>query len=118
MVPVWSIPDKEGNSQWQHRSGTSIATPVAAAIAALVIEIIRRPADYYIDQHLEHQKVDVERRVQTARRAMLQASGMCRIFSVMAQDKGGYDYVHPMNMMTRYMTPFKMLDKMLDSLDG
>jgi subtilisin family serine protease len=117
MVPVWTVPNGFDSSNQVYRSGTSISTPIAAAIAAAVIELIRHTEEQYVSQHLERERSDVRSRVNRAKKSALQASGMGKIFSLMAQKTGRYDYVQPTNLLTRYMTPMKLLDKILDKLD-
>jgi hypothetical protein len=117
MVPVWTVPVGQGNSQQIYRSGTSIATPVAASIAASIIELIRRTEEEYVNQHSEHERNDVKDRVKRAKVAISQARGMCKVFLLMAQKTGRYHYVQPTNLLTKYMTPTKLLDRILDSLD-
>jgi hypothetical protein len=116
MVPVWTVPATEGNSQIIYMSGTSIATPVAAAIAASIIEFIRHTEERYVAQHSEHGKVDYRPRVDRAKKAILQASGMCKIFSLMAVKMGDYYHIQPTNLLTTYMTTTELLGKMLEGL--
>jgi hypothetical protein len=41
-VQLRSIPDGKGDSTQVYRSGTLIATPVASAVAATIIEVVHK----------------------------------------------------------------------------
>jgi subtilisin family serine protease len=104
MVPTWSKPE--------YMTGTSIATPIAAGIAASVIELVRSTEREYLARYPEHQS-----RLKAAKDAMSRAENMGKIFGHMAHKKGGYDYLHPSNLLTRTMTPVKLLEAILDKLE-
>jgi subtilisin family serine protease len=104
MVPTWSSPE--------YMTGTSIATPIAAAIAASIIELVRNTERDYLAQFPGHEK-----RIKAAKDAMSKASGMGKVFEHMAQEKGDYDYIHPTNLLTQFMTPVKLLEAIFDKLE-
>lgn len=74
-------------SRWKkqsiHISGTSYATPIAAALAANMLELARCKCDL-----TEHQQ-----------RMLRKYSGICRILKILVREgvtsRGGYDYIVP-----------------------
>ncbi|KAK2752267.1 pfs domain-containing protein [Colletotrichum kahawae] len=70
-------------SQWKkntvYKSGTSFATPVAAAIAANVLEF----ANFRCNLSPKHRKLLYSR------------CGMVKVFEAMSEERDGYDYVQP-----------------------
>jgi hypothetical protein len=42
---------------------------------------------------------------------------MGKVFMLMAQKMGRYDYIQSTDMLTRFMAPVKLLNKILDKLD-
>lgn len=117
MVPVWTVPTGQNDSREIYRSGTSIAAPVAAAIAASMVGLIRRTENQYVEEFSGHGRGDARSRLDRAKTAVMQASGMSKIFLMMAQKTGRFDYIQPTNLLSRYMTPTKLLDRILDKLD-
>jgi hypothetical protein len=117
MVPVWSIPNESGESPRIYCTGTSYATPIAAAIAASVLEFIRCTESDYMNQFPKHQRERLQARVNTAKTAVSRASGMCKIFMLMAEKKGDYDYVQPANLLTtEFVSPVSVMGKFLEAL--
>jgi hypothetical protein len=117
MVPVWSVPDDSGNSQEMHCTGTSYATPIAAAIAASVLEFIRHTESDYMNQFSKERRERLQGRVDVAKTAVSRASGMCKVFMLMAEKKGDYDYVQPANLLTtEFVSPVSVLGRFLEAL--
>jgi len=115
MVPVWSAPDKTGASQQTWCTGTSYATPIASAIAASVLELIRYKTTDYINKSYKHQRS--RDKINIALRAASRASGMCKIFKLMAEKKGDYDYVQPANLLeTDLVSSLSVLGKFVEVL--
>lgn len=109
MVPVWSVPDEYGNSRKIHRTGTSYAAPIAAAIAASVLELIRHTED----GHMNHVPEEWRERLQAASRPM----GMRKVFMRMAVKRGGYDFVLPARLLnTGFESPVSVLNRLLETL--
>ena len=117
MVPVWSVPDESGDSAEIFCTGTSYATPIAAAIAASVLDFIRHTEKDFIGQFPKNRKSALQARVDSAKIAVSRASGMCKIFMLMAEKKGDYDYVQPANLLTtEFVSPVSVLGKMFETL--
>jgi hypothetical protein len=116
MVPVWSVPNDKDQSEQIYRTGTSIATPIAAAIAASVLEFVRTTEGRYVESCAPPEKRNRQRRLARATRELSQARGMCKVFLMMAEKTGRFDYVQPANLLGRYMTPEKLLEQILDRL--
>ena len=80
-------------SQWHERrmSGTSVATPIAAAIAALVHEFALQtdPADESLDEILKQQL-----------KWLKSYNGMMEIFALMAEPTGEYRTIFPWNVLS------------------
>jgi hypothetical protein len=117
MVPVWSTPDEHGISQQICRTGTSIATPVAAAVAASVIEFIRNTERIYVDVDAQSERAKKQRQVDRTKRTVSQASGMCKVFSMMAEKTGRFDYIQPTNLLRKDTTPTKLLEQIMNTLN-
>lgn len=70
-------------SRWKgktvYKSGTSFATPMAAAIAANVLEF----ANFKCNLSIKHRKLLYSR------------SGMAKLFEAISEERDGYDYVQP-----------------------
>jgi hypothetical protein len=121
MVPVWTVPDEKNESKQIHRTGTSIATPIAAAIAASVLDFIRAVETSYVGTFPQRQQDSTQQRVKSAKRKVLQANGMCRVFSLMARrhpsNNNGWHYVQPANLVTKHDKPEDVLHSILKALD-
>lgn len=117
MVPVWSVPDESGDSPGIYCTGTSYATPIAAAIAASVLEFIRRTESDYINQFPEYRRERLQTRVNIAKHTVSRASGMSKVFKLMVEKKGDYDYVQPANLLTtEFVSPVSVLGRFLEAL--
>jgi subtilisin family serine protease len=81
-LPLMSDEDKEQGRSTVRKSGTSFATPIAAAIAALVLEFARQPP-------LSEETPEVARQLKKLDR-------MEEVFERMSErTMGGYHYVYP-----------------------
>lgn len=95
----WPPTNKRELSPKVRRSGTSVATPIAASIAALVITSMRRCEDLYVNavtQPEQKETVRQEHRIQTAK--LGRANRMESVFSLMLNDakhRDGYQYITP-----------------------
>lgn len=120
MMPVWSTPDKEGTSQEICCTGTSYATPVAAAIAASILEFMWHTETSYLrqyDRDPEHRRLALQNRVNIAKSAIVRASGMSKVFKMMAVSKGSYDYVQPTNLLTsEFIRPESVFGNIVEEL--
>jgi hypothetical protein len=117
MVPVWSVPNDSGISQEMYCTGTSYATPIAAAIAASVLEFIRHTESDYVNQFPKNRRERLQDRVDIAKTAVSRASGMSKVFMLMAEKKGDYDYVQPANLLTtEFVSPVSVLGRFLEAL--
>ncbi|KAL2067620.1 hypothetical protein VTL71DRAFT_15716 [Oculimacula yallundae] len=92
---VFSIIGENVKSSWTtdenatpHKSmtGTSVATPIAAAVAALVLEYVIQndPESFLVDQLDEFKEYD----------------GMSKIFSLMSRTRDGYKNIVPWELLT------------------
>lgn len=117
MVPVWSVPDESGDSPEIYCTGTSYATPIAAAIAASVLEFIRHTETDYVNQFPNSRKDALQARIDVAKTAVSRASGMCKVFMLMSEKKGDYDYVQPANLLTtEFVSPVSVIGRFLEAL--
>ena len=91
VKPCW--PDHLGEGTTKEKSGTSTATPIAAGIAAIVLDFMR----ITLSERLEiipDDEIAIYRKLRTT-------AGMRSIFRLMADQRANYDYV----------VPWKLLDK-------
>lgn len=83
-------------------SGTSYATPIAAGVAANVLEFMQ-----YYDK------------MRSGERELLYSwSGMSRIFEAMSTERGGYEYIAPWRMFDPKHDPQTVVMLILRILDG
>lgn len=76
-----------------HKSGTSTATPIAAGIAALVLQYMR----YVLSERAQIPQADAEMFCK-----LRTTAGMSTVFRRMAPTKrDGYDYIVPWNFMSK-----------------
>jgi hypothetical protein len=79
------------------KSGTSVATPVAAGVASLVIKFMRDVRNSYLchrDSAMQVEQYDSRLGDLTT------SSAMRRVFELMSQDRGGYRYVVPWKLFS------------------
>lgn len=120
MIPVWTIPNETGFSTEICCTGTSYATPVAAAIAATVLDFIWHTEKSYLcqyDSYPKHLKAALQARVSQAKETVSRASGMSKVFKMMAETKGCYDYVQPTNLLTsEFVRPESIFGNIMEKL--
>lgn len=142
-VPLHTIPDASGNSPEIYRSGTSISTPVAAAIAASVLETIQRMQGEYVEYKLGpfDKRIDaqacasnpkmaaqvqrkrqmivdkVNKRYNTAIEKLKTARGMSAAFSLMAENRQGYEYIQPWKLLREHDIPIVLVTKVFEKLE-
>ncbi|KAL8713033.1 MAG: hypothetical protein Q9220_002893 [cf. Caloplaca sp. 1 TL-2023] len=73
---------KSETSETRRSSGTSVATPILAGVAALVIEFARQKPS----------TIDLKK--------LMRYDGMLLVLTYMAEEKGGYSYVRPWHLLT------------------
>jgi subtilisin family serine protease len=81
-----SWPKHLGKGHTQRKSGTSFATPIAAGIAAIVLEYAR-------------QKLPEKERAVSSR--LRSCAGMRAVFKLMAEERIGYNYVIPWKLLNQ-----------------
>lgn len=93
------------------KSGTSTSTPIAAGIAALIMEIVRQPERI---EKLSGEKIDRLKKLGTV-------DGMSAVFRRMVGENGkrqGYNYLAPWETLDRnYSSPTTIVDNILRELD-
>ena len=85
VLSAW--PTKPGRAVEKRKSGTSTSTPIAAAIAALILEFERQMKKQSPESKVLH------------RERLQSLEGMRAIFSHMSEPKDGYSYVVPWNLL-------------------
>ena len=90
MLSSW--PSHLGKIPRARKSGTSCATPIAAGVAAVVLEI----AGLYLSRQDEIPLED-----KASWQDLRSKGGMCLAFQKMARSRDGYDYVRPWRFMGR-----------------
>ena len=94
-------PTHFGLNEEQRKSGTSIATPLAVGIAALVLEYAtQRPQTITNKQHLWHY------------------NGMRAIFAKMASPKDGFDFIRPWELFDNEWSSADISNKITYELKG
>ena len=116
-------PNSQGSDHWVRKSGTSTASPIAAAIAGIVISALRRSEEGYLDE-LRLAKAAREREQETYRRKMQglgRARSMASVFRLMVGDEGErdtYQYVAPWRLFhTSYRSRTYAIETILRSID-
>lgn len=116
MVPVFSPPATDVT--WPtHRTGTSIAAPAAAGVAACVLSFVWRMEAIYIAA-AQAENLEADARFQLAKRKLLKASGMSQVFKQMADmnDSTGYHFVHPWKLFNGKTTPTTLIENIVNCL--
>lgn len=101
MVPVWSPPGEGAANHTTHRSGTSIATPVAAGIAACVLDFVWRSEDIYL-RTVGSEIPGAKELYQLAKSRLLKADCMGEIFKMMVD--------HDNHAVYHFVYPWKLFD--------
>lgn len=98
MVPVWDVMSSNDSitNRVTHRSGTSIASPIAAGVAACVLSFVWRTEGLYLSSR-EGDTATASARLAAAKTRLLRASGMSEIFWRMTRQDttDHYHFVHP-----------------------
>lgn len=111
------------------KSGTSVATPIAAGIAAMTIDYMRAKRDRYLDHTVSEHNHDPATR-QSVRnwqaasyddnlRRLGLCGGMSAVFSLMAgRSRDGYQYIRPWSVLhNRYTHPSALIHKIGSAVD-
>ena len=96
-VKAWSIAGSEVYS-----SGSSIAAPIAAAIAASVIEVMRCAKDAYIERCADHKRALETARYDRCLDDLSSKVGMAAVFQLIVGDTGrrhGYCFLAPWTLL-------------------
>lgn len=97
------------SSRKELRSGTSIATVVAAGLASSMLHFMRMQKWNYLDMppsiddvvpqhHGESREQGYDRLMKT----MLTPTGMEAVFRLMAEERNGYNYIAPWKLSSKY----------------
>jgi hypothetical protein len=91
-----SWPPHLGQAGEIRKSGTSTATPIAAGIAAIVLEYVKLALPS-LDHELSRKDAAILSKLRSS-------AGMCTVFRRMARNRGGYDYIVPWDFLntTKY----------------
>ncbi|KAG4438864.1 hypothetical protein IFR05_005653 [Cadophora sp. M221] len=73
------------------KSGTSTATPIAAGIAAIVLDFFKSALPRW-DRHLSEEDVRIFRK-------LMSSAGMSTVFRQMKRTRAGYDYIVPWDFL-------------------
>lgn len=120
VYALWP-PDEDDIPKWVHRSGTSTATPMAAGIAGLIMQVMETRKDAYLASQKSRQRnttqiTDAYRRKLDKLRTR---PGMSAVFQLMVGDEGkrdNYDYVAPWRLFKKEDTDHYMVQQILDAI--
>ncbi|KAK5110337.1 hypothetical protein LTR62_006045 [Meristemomyces frigidus] len=108
-----------GSDHRQHKSGTSCAAPIAAGIAGVMIDLMRRQKEQYLLRYRSHSKQrqirerdDYEQNLRTLGRPW----GMKAVLGLMAKKRQGYDYVVPWQLLHRDDEDMYVVKHLLNTL--
>lgn len=114
-------PDEEDVPKWVHKSGTSTATPMAAGIAGLILQVMEFRKDAYLaSQKTRHR--NMTHITETYRRKLTKLRtrrGMSAVFQLMVGDEGkrdNYDYVAPWRLFKKEDTDHYMIQQVLNAI--
>ena len=89
------------------KSGTSASTPIAAGIAAIVMEIVRQP------ERIRGLSSESKRKI----KQLGTVDGMSAVFRSMASERQGYDYLAPWELLHgNHSFPTTVVDNILTDL--
>lgn len=120
VLALWP-PDEEDVPKWAHRSGTSTATPIAAGIAGLIMQVMETRKDAYLASQ-RMRGADMTRTTDKYQRQLDKLrtrSGMSAVFRLMVADEGmrdGYDYIAPWRLFKKEDTDHFMTQRILDAI--
>lgn len=116
MVPVWDLMSSSDSitPRVAHRSGTSIASPVAAGVAACVLSFVWRTEGLYLS-NCEGDPAIASARLSAAKKQLLRARGMSEIFWRMTDQNTmeHYHFVHPWKLFHKDTTPTTLLENIV-----
>jgi hypothetical protein len=118
MVPVWSPPGDDATPRITHRSGTSIATPVAAGVAACILNFVWRSKDIYLSTTASNDE-NASERFRQAKKRLQKARGMGEIFFKQMTDRDNkteYHFVHPWKLFDRETTATTLIENIVNCL--
>lgn len=113
-------PSRKGPATWVRKSGTSTATPICAAIAGIVITILRRYKDRYLNEAFPEAERDKEEDSYMQKlEALGSVRGMAAVFRLMASERDHYQYVAPWTFLhTNRQSRTTMVETILQNIDA
>lgn len=91
-------PGFNGGRETRYRSGTSVATPIAAGIAGVLMYIMRREMRTYLEYSRRRKGLNQEQ-YEKKLLGLATPRGMSTVFKVMSHERDGYDYVTPWELL-------------------
>jgi hypothetical protein len=85
------VPNPDGSQSFQYKSGTSTAAPIAAGIAACIIDLLQRARTPFIRSRPDFDEENYDRNLKALRRRQ----GMGDVFNLMVNERRDYQYVIP-----------------------
>lgn len=117
MVPVWSPPGDHVAARITHTSGTSVATPAAAGVAACILNFVWRSEATYLSNAGKEDSRALER-FQRAKKELLRARGMSEVFKRMTDGNSNADYhfVYPWKLFDGQTTASTLIENIVNWL--
>jgi subtilisin family serine protease len=108
------------------KSGTSTATPICAAIVAVIISVLRRSENKYIAAHRRVNQNDLSiDELRNSYRAKLEVLGrhstIASILHLMVAEgnnRDGYDYITPWHLFNKERGAVAIIEDMLTAIDA
>lgn len=94
----WPPLGSQGEARKARKSGTSTATPICAAIAAIVMTALRQSEDGYVNGFGEREQSEKREMYQRKVSALGKASAMASVFKLMVGEEGmrdDYQFIAP-----------------------